>query len=240
MKEDSEITDERLREAVDYLFEALTFRPPTAKESDDYLQMVKDSIAKVGREDGIFMGLSSIFLDRDALFRPELARPARPTNMAASCSRTGNWASPSTTRCATSRPDEHFVRRSSEGRMRTREDVEREVTRMLSDDSIRKPRILRFFRDYFDHDLAGYICKDTKALAKPVSPGATVHYRAMFDAAASTDRLIELILEKDKDVLRELLTTQQVVATKDRQHLLRPETHPKKESAAALPKRKQR
>ena len=35
----------------------------------------------------------------------------------------------------------------------------------------------------------------------------------MFDATASTDRLIELILEKDKDVLKELLTTRQVVAT---------------------------
>ncbi len=27
------VTDERLRDAVDYLFEALTFRPPTASRS---------------------------------------------------------------------------------------------------------------------------------------------------------------------------------------------------------------
>ena len=40
------------------------------------------------------------------------------------------------------------------------------------------------------------------------------HYRAMFDATASTDRLIELILQEDKDVLRQLLTTDKVVATK--------------------------
>ena len=39
------------------------------------------------------------------------------------------------------------------------------------------------------------------------------HYQAMFHATASTDRLIELILKKDEDVLKELLTTQQVVAT---------------------------
>ena len=36
----------------------------------------------------------------------------------------------------------------------------------------------------------------------------------MFDASASTDRLIELILHEDKDVLKELLTTDKVVATK--------------------------
>jgi hypothetical protein len=38
----------------------------------------------------------------------------------------------------------------------------------------------------------------------------------MFEAVASTDRLIELILEEDRDVLRQLLTTQKVVATKAR------------------------
>jgi len=98
--------------------------------------------------------------------------------------------------------------------MRAREDVKREVTRMLADDSIRKPRVLRFFRDFFDYDLGGYICKDNAALASTgVSTRGTSHYRAMFDATASTDRLIELILHKDKDVLKELLTTQQVVAT---------------------------
>ena len=35
----------------------------------------------------------------------------------------------------------------------------------------------------------------------------------MFDATASTDRLIELILDEDKDVLKQMLTTTKVVAT---------------------------
>ncbi len=73
-----EFTDEQLEEAVTYLFEALTFRPPTAEETADYLGIVKDSIAKVGKEDGAIMGLSAIFLDRDALFRPELVEYGQP------------------------------------------------------------------------------------------------------------------------------------------------------------------
>ena len=85
---------------------------------------------------------------------------------------------------------------------------------MLADESIRKPRVIQFFRDYFDYDRGGYICKDSKALADTgVSNRGTSHYRAMFDATASTDRLIELILEEDKDVFRQLLTTDKVVAT---------------------------
>jgi hypothetical protein len=112
------------------------------------------------------------------------------------------------------RPAEALRKAIVDGRMRTREDVKREVSRMLDDDSIRKPRVLRFFRDFFDYDLGGYICKDNAALGRTgVSSKGTSHYRAMFDATASSDRLIELILKKDEDVLKELLTTQQVVAT---------------------------
>ena len=41
-------------------------------------------------------------------------------------------------------PDEILRDAIAEGRMKTRDDVQREVLRMLADDSIRKPRVLRF------------------------------------------------------------------------------------------------
>lgn len=215
MKEGTEITDELLRDAVNYLFEALTFRPPSAKESGDYVKLVKDSVAKVGKEDGVFMGLSAIFLDRDALFRPELVETGKADEYGRVMLQDWELGLAVNHALRYLKPDGELTKAINEGRMRTREDVEREVTRLLADESIRKPRVLRFFRDYFDHDLAGYICKDNRALAETgVSNRGTAHYSAMFDAAASTDRLIELILEEDKDVLKQLLTTQKVVATK--------------------------
>ncbi|MDF1863063.1 MAG: DUF1588 domain-containing protein [Verrucomicrobiales bacterium] len=213
MQEGSEMTDERLRDAVNYLFEALTFRPPTEEESSGYQQMVRDSVEKVGREDGVFMGLSAIFLDRDALFRPELAETGKPDEHGRVMLQDWELGMAVNHALRYIKPDETLREAILEGRMRTKGDVKREVTRMLADDSIRKPRILRFFRDYFDHDLAGYICKDNKAQATTGAPAGNTHFRAMFDAAASTDRLIELILEEDKDVLNQLLTTQQVVVT---------------------------
>ena len=211
---EAELTDERLRTAVEFLFEALTFRPPSKKESDDYLQMVKDTISKVGKEDGIFMGLSSIFLDRDALFRPELAEKGKADKHGRVMLQDWELGLAVNHALRYLKPDEQLRQAIVDGRMKTRQDVEREVARMLADVSIRKPRILRFFRDFFDHDLAGYICKDNAALGKTgVSNRGSSHYRAMFDSTASTDRLIELILEQDKDVLKELLTTQKVVAS---------------------------
>lgn len=214
MKDDL-VTDARLRAAVNYLFEALTFRPPAVKESDNYLQIVKDAVAKLGKKDGAIMGLSAIFVERDALFRPELVESGRPDQHGRVMLQ--DWELGLAVNHALSylKPDEPLRQAVSAGRMRTREDVSREVTRMLADDSLRKPRILQFFRDFFDYDLAGYLCKDTKALAATgVSNRGVAHYRAMFDATASAERLIELVLQEDKNVLKELLTTRRVVATK--------------------------
>lgn len=209
------VNDERLRAAVDYLFEALTFRPPEPSESDEYLSIVQQSIDKLGKEDGVVLGLSSIFLDRDALFRPELAETGRPDRHGRVMLQDWELGLAINHALGYIRPDDTLRAAIIEGRMKTREDVKREVTRMLDDESIRKPRVLRFFRDYFDYDLAGYICKDTRALGETgASARGQGHYRAMFDSTASTDRLIELILREDKDVLKELLTTDRVVATK--------------------------
>lgn len=215
LMKDEGVTDERLRAAVNYLFEALTFRPPTPAESNDYLAIIKQAIEKLGKKDGVVLGLSSIFLDRDALFRPELASSGSPDRYGRVMLQDWELGLAVNHALRYLQPDEELKKAILEGRMRTREDVRREVTRMLTDESVRKPRVLQFFRDYFDYDLGGYLCKDNKALAETgVSIQGRAHYFAMFDATASTDRLVELILQNDKDVLKELLTTNKVVATK--------------------------
>jgi len=213
MKEDG-VTEASLRAAVDFLFEALTFRPPSEHESDAYLAIVKQSIEKIGKEDGAMLGLSSIFLDRDALFRPELAERGKPDPHGRVMLQDWELGLAVNHALRYIKPDEELRQAIVSGRMRTKADVRREVGRMLADDSIRKPRVLQFFREYFDYDLGGYICKDNKALADTgVSNRGSAHFLAMFDAAASTERLIELILQEDKDVLKQLLTTDKVVAT---------------------------
>ena len=214
MKEEG-VSDERVRAAVDYLFEALTFRPPRKDESDAYLAIVKQSIEKLGKKDGAVLGLSSIFLDRDSLFRAELAQNGKPDRHGRVMLQDWELGLAVNHALRYIKPDDQLRKAIVDGRMRTRDDVKREVQRMLADDSIRKPRILRFFRDYFDYDLGGYICKHSNALANTgVNTRGTSHYRAMFDATASTDRLIELILQEDKDVFKQLLTTDRLVATR--------------------------
>lgn len=209
------VDNQRLRAAVNSLFESLTFRPPTDPESNAYLNIVNDTIEKLGKEEGAVLGLSAIFLDRDALFRPELAEYGQPDRHGRVMLQDWELALAVNHALCYIQPDEKLKQAVLDGRMRTREDVKREVERMLADDTIRKPRILRFFRDYLDYDRGGYICKDSNALAATgASNRGQSHYRAMFDATASTDRLIELVLQEDRDVFKRLLTTNQVVATK--------------------------
>lgn len=215
LMEQAGTSDASLQAAISYLFEMLTFRPPTPKESDQYLTIVKQSIDKLGKKDGVVLGLSALFLDRDALFRPELAAVGQPDQYGRVMLQDWELGLAVNHALRYIKPDPELRAAIVEGRMRTRADVKREVERMLADDTVRKPRVLRFFRDYFDYDLGGYICKDAKALADTgVSNRGQAHYRAMFDSTASTDRLIELILKDDRDVFRRLLTTNQVVATK--------------------------
>ena len=63
-----------------------------------------------------------------------------------------------------------------------------------------KPRILKFFREYFEYDGALDIFKDA-ILNVEHDPAVLVN---------DTDHLIKYILKQDKDVLKELLTTNKV------------------------------
>ncbi len=205
------VSDERLEEVIRFLFESLTLRPPTRDETAMYLNMVNKSIRELGKEEGAFVGLAPIFLDRDALFRPELCQDGKPDRHGRVMLQGQELVLAINAAFSYIRPDaDHLWVALAEGHLKTREDVKREVTRILNDDSIRKPRILQFFREYFDYDRAASICKDRKALERDGGHFDTI-YAAMNSMIANTDGLVELILQEDKNVLKELLTTNRVI-----------------------------
>ena len=206
------VSDNNLTASVNYLFEALTARPPSPKETDNYVRVLKQAIGDLGKEEGALLGLTPIFLDRDALFRPELAEYGTPDEYDRVMLQGQELALAINATLSYLPPDPALKQAVAEGRLKTRDDVKREVTRILADDTIRKPRVLQFFREYFDYDRAGGICKDMSALvAAGGSAKPETYYRAMHGIIANTDRLVELVLHEDKNVLQELLTTDRVV-----------------------------
>lgn len=206
------VSEKHLRASVEFLFEALTCRPPTAKEVETYLALAKEAIKDLGKEEGALLGLTPIFLDRDALFRPELVRYGTPDRHGRVMLQDHELALAINAAFSYIPPDDALKQAMLKGQLKTRDDVKREVERILKDPSIRKPRVLQFFREYFDYDRAGSICKDMKALVNAGGDARLeTHYRAMNGMTANTDRLIELILAEDRNVLHELLTTDRVV-----------------------------
>jgi hypothetical protein len=207
---DEVLSADKMQAAVEFLFESLTCRPPSEDETAEYLAILQEAVADLGATEGAILGLTPIFLDPDALFRTELAQTGTPDQYGRVMLQDQELCLAINAAFGYLPPDQQLQQAVTEGRLKTKQDVHREVTRILSDDAIRKPRILQFFREYFDYDRAGYICKDTKALAASGGNGKT-YYRSMFGMTAGTDRLIELILQEDKRVLSELLTTDRVV-----------------------------
>ena len=230
-----ECSDAEILEVIEHLFEMLTFRPSSPEEAQSYLQITRETIAQIGNEKGLFMGLSAIFLDRDALFFPELAEDESPDEHGRVMLQDWELGLAVNRALRYLKPDPQLRQAIVEGRMRTREDVQREVTRMLADESIRKPRVLQFFREYFGYDLAGKVCKDEAALVSVGLGEQAQEFREnMLIHTISTDRLIELILEKDEQVLRELLTTQQVVVAPENQDFYREKRVQEPESKALV------
>lgn len=207
---DKKTSDQSIKNAVNFLIESLTLRPAKTIETENYLKIVKDTIKRLGKNDGIILGLSPIFLDRDALFRSELTLGSKPDKHGRRLLQDWELALAINGAFSYLGPDSTLKQAVTTGKLKTRHDVKREVMRLLKDESVRKPRLLQFFREYFEYDLAPKVCKDNKALLKSGGHSRS-YYKAMNNMVFETDRLIEYILQKDKHVLKELLTTDKII-----------------------------
>jgi hypothetical protein len=108
------------------------------------------------------------------------------------------------------------------GGLKTREDVEKSARQFLGGrpgnlnpnhnsriESTKNPRILQFFREFFGYHKAQTVFKDVDKFAKE-KEFAHFHNHTAVRLMYDTDALILHILEEDKNVLRELLTTNKV------------------------------
>jgi hypothetical protein len=83
------------------------------------------------------------------------------------------------------------------GQLTTREQIAEQIQRILNDEKIQKPRLLAFFREYFEYGNAPSVFKDR--------PKELMHEPKQH--VADTDRLVLYLLQQDQDIFRQLLTT---------------------------------
>jgi hypothetical protein len=194
--ENNQPSDEQLTTAIDWLYHHVILRDPTDEEAKRTIAFAKSSMASDGQLLGVRNMVSAVLLHPEALYRSEQGKGEAdehgrvmlaPREMAFSIAYG----------LTDTRPDAALLKAADEGKLATREDVETEVQRILADDKIAKPRILGFFREYFEYGGAVDVFKDI-ALNRNHAPDVLV---------SDTDQLIMHIYHQDKDVLRQLLTT---------------------------------
>ena len=204
-------TQAQLEKLVPFLFNALTGRDPHVEELNKQISFIQNEVKVLGKVEGLIVGCVPIFLHPEALYRYEFGSgaPDQYGRVMLAGDELANSIAGALTYMS---PDPQLQAALKAGNFRSRADVLREVTRIMDDGSIRKPRILRFFQEYFDYHRAPSICKDTKSLkAVGVQTEGNQYNLQMNYLVSETDRLIEYILESDRDVLRELLTTDKSV-----------------------------
>ncbi len=195
-------TEKQVQDAVAYMFEHALSRAPTQEESERYVKFARKSISEFGKRDGLVRGLAVVMLHPEAVFRLELApgpadKHGRKILAPLELARALAFA------LTDSPPDEVLLEAAKSGRLQSADDVRREVSRLFKDQAIEKPRIMRFFQEYFGYTEAALVFKDDYVIAAAkignYNPGYLVE---------DTDLLIRYVLDKDQDVLRELLTTE--------------------------------
>ncbi|MBT6167194.1 MAG: DUF1588 domain-containing protein [Verrucomicrobia bacterium] len=185
-------------------------RYPSNEEQEKYLTFLKRSIKIGGKLEGVKTTIKAMFLSPESIYRMEFGmgevdeygrRHLSPEELAHAIA----YA------LTDHRPDNHRLIREAlqKDQLKTKGDVAQLTRKILNEQLLtghwnRKdlPRIMRFFDEFFGFHRAGTVFKDNdRQRAEKINQWNTdmlIHDARM---------LIEHTLEKDKDVIAELLTT---------------------------------
>ncbi|MFT5468425.1 MAG: hypothetical protein ACI8UO_003534, partial [Verrucomicrobiales bacterium] len=202
--------EEALRGVIGREFLRVIGRNPTKEEQEKYLTFLKQNIETGGNLDGLKTMIKAIFLSPESIYRMEFGlgevdehgrRHLSPDELAHALAFALTDQGPDRNR---------FIRDAlQKDELKTKEDVARLVQQLLDEqlttghwDRKDLPRVMRFFDEYFGFHRAGTVFKDNDRRREEKIPqwntGMLVHDARM---------LIEHVLRQDKDVIAELLTT---------------------------------
>lgn len=181
-------------------FKRVVCRDPTKDELNNYLGLFKGSAQEGGNAEAARLMLMAIMLHPESVYRVEIGLGNADSSGRRMLSST-ELAFAISYALTDRRPDNSLLKAAESGKLKNKDDAREQVSRMLADESVEKPRILRFFREFFGYSHAHKIFKDEAR-----SGGFSYYgenYPNMYEQDA--DLFVMNILEKDKDVLKQLL-----------------------------------
>ncbi len=181
--------------AINAQFEFALHRTASAAETKRLLTLWHKNLATSGHPVGSQATLMAILMQPEVLFRSELGAGEAdaqgryrlsPTEIAQAI----NYALRNTF-------DKTLWMTAQQGKLTTKPQITAQLERLLDAPNADNPRLLQFFREYFNYTRATEIFKDA------LEQGDHDAQRLVDDL----DFLIAYILDEDKDVLKQLLTT---------------------------------
>jgi hypothetical protein len=221
----SEPTAEELVAAIRKQFELVLRRPPTEPEALKYLELTQSAIQLAGNTEGIRQMLKAVLLESEFLYRQEWGAGA-PDEHGRKIISPHEAAYAISYAMGDRGPDAKLLEAAAQGRLNTREDFEREVLRLMEDQTyyhggidtaantgkvtshaVSHPRIIRFFREFFGYPNAPKIFKDTErsqGIYQNADRGTLGTPGFLVNEA---DKLIAWCVEQDKNVFETILST---------------------------------
>jgi mono/diheme cytochrome c family protein len=222
-------TDAEIADAVRAQFASVLQRAPDDAELAKYTRLTREAIAIAGNTEGLRQMLLAVLLESEFLYRLEFGA-GQPDQHGRKMLAPREGAYAISYALGDRGPDAKLLEAAAQGRLNTREDYKREVLRLLDDKTYYRgevdpslsgknmqahvashPRIVRFFRDFFGYPMATKVFKDPER-------GGGIYQNPERGTAGTpgflvneADRVVDLILQKDRDVFATLLTTDEFI-----------------------------
>lgn len=209
------------QELIQELYRKILRRDPSRAEVTNQVELLKSLFEKLETQKAIAKLAESLILRSEFVYRAEFGQ-SQPDELGR------KWMSPRDLSYAIayaltdSAPDDALTQAVAEDRLNTRDDIRREVERMLQrrdifyviDERVQKGnfnasvtnqpiRKLRFFREFFGYPKAMDVFKDD------IRFGAGRHEQMVSRLIDEADLLVSHILARDTDVFETLLTTEE-------------------------------
>jgi hypothetical protein len=222
----SEPTDEELLAAIGRQFQAVLKRPPSETEMAKYLGLTKEAIAAAGNSEGLRQMLVSVLLESEFLYRMEFGAGA-PDEHGRKMLAPLEAAYAIAYAMGDNAPDPLLLEAAEQGRLATREDFKREVTRLLQDPALFRggvddymstgkvtshvvshPRIVRFFREFFGYPNATKVFKDVDRALRQYQNADRGTLGTAGSLVDEADQIVAYYVDQDKKVFENILTTE--------------------------------
>ena len=218
-------TEAEMKAAIHIQYQCVLQRDANKSELERHLKLLKESILLAGNTEGLRQMLVSVLLKSEFMYRYEFG--AGEVDGEGRMKLSPREASYAIAYALSDRnPDADLLKAAKEGRLNTKEDYRREVSRMLNDKSsfagpgapevsgkglnshkVSHPKINRFFREFFGYPNMTKVFKDTKRSGGFYSNAGRGTAGTSGHVIDEADKIVDHILRKDQNVFEQLLTT---------------------------------